>query len=55
MNSKLNLLVKLGLVILAFAGAAVGFVLWWKDFDNRRMIRNYGVTYAELLEKYRKL
>jgi hypothetical protein len=54
MNSNINLFVKFTVVLVAFFTAIVGFVLWWKDYDNRRMVRNYGVTYAELLEKYRK-
>lgn len=54
MSNAISLLVKLLISILAFIGLGAVLIRVWKDYDERRMMRNYGVTYSELINKYRK-
>lgn len=43
------------LILVAILGTAIiGGLLWWKDYDNRRMVRNYGKTYMNMIKNYGK-
>lgn len=47
-----KIFIILGILLGVLFVTILSILFWWKDFDNRRMIRNYGKTYVDFIKNY---